>query len=301
MQEIYNEIIKHIEEERVLKNELMNKHTSFKIGGPADIFIKINTLEELKYILALAKNKKIPLTVIGNGTNLLVRDKGIRGMVIKLNLNNIKIQNEIIEVEAGALIIKLARMAYENSLTGLEFASGIPGTIGGAIKMNAGAYGGEFKDIVLETTYLDENLNLHTITNEQSEFSYRDSIFNKNDDYIIISTKLKLHKGNKEEIKNKMEENSSKRREKQPINLPNAGSIFKRKNELIPAQIIDKCGLKGYNIGDACVSDLHAGFIVNKGNATATDVLNLIEHIKVVIKEKYNLELDVEIKIIGEE
>ena len=301
MQEIYNEIIKHIEEERVLKNELMNKHTSFKIGGPADIFIKINTLEELKYILALAKNKKIPLTVIGNGTNLLVRDKGIRGMVIKLNLNNIKIQNEIIEVEAGALIIKLARMAYENSLTGLEFASGIPGTIGGAIKMNAGAYGGEFKDIVLETTYLDENLNLHTITNEQSEFSYRDSIFNKNDDYIIISTKLKLYKGNKEDIKNKMEENSSKRKEKQPINLPNAGSIFKRKNELIPAQIIDKCGLKGYNIGDACVSDLHAGFIVNKGNATATDVLNLIEHIKVVIKEKYNLELDVEIKIIGEE
>lgn len=301
MQKIYEKIIKNIEQSRVLKDELMSKHTSFKIGGPADIFIKINNIEELKYILKLVKDNNIDLTIIGNGTNLLVRDKGIRGITIKLNLDNIKVQDELIEAEAGVLITKIARIAYENSLSGLEFASGIPGTIGGAIKMNAGAYGGEFKDIVLETTYMDKELMLHTISNEAQQFSYRDSIFNKNNDYIIISTKLKLHKSNKKEIKNKMDENSLKRKEKQPINLPNAGSVFKRKNQFIPAQIIDKCGLKGYNIGGACISNLHAGFIVNQGNATATDVINLIEHIKAVVKKEYNEDLDVEIKIIGEE
>lgn len=301
MQEIYEKIIKNIEQSRVLKDELMSKHTSFKIGGPADIFIKINNIEELKYILKLVKDNNIDLTIIGNGTNLLVRDKGIRGITIKLNLDNIKVQDELIEAEAGVLITKIARIAYENSLSGLEFASGIPGTIGGATKMNAGAYGGEFKDIVLETTYMDKELILHTISNEAQQFSYRDSIFNKNEDYIIISTKLKLHKTNKEEIKNKMDENSLKRKEKQPINLPNAGSVFKRKNQFIPAQIIDKCGLKGYNIGGACISNLHAGFIVNEGNATATDVIILIEHIKAVVKKEYNEDLNVEIKIIGEE
>ena len=193
----------------------------------------------------------------------------------------------------------LAKTAYSNSLTGLEFASGIPGTVGGAVKMNAGAYGGEFKDIVVETTYLNSEQNLKKIQNKEHKFSYRYSIFDETND-IIISTKLKLKKGNKEFIKSKMEEFSLKRKEKQPINFPNAGSVFKRKNEYIPAEIIDKCGLKGYNIGDAYVSKLHAGFIINKGNATAQDVLNLIEHIKNVVKEKYYINLELEIKVIGE-
>ncbi len=299
MEEMYQEIIKKINENRVFKDEPMSKHTSLKIGGPADVFVKINNLEELKYVIDLAKKREIPLTVIGNGTNLLVKDKGIRGIMVKLDLNNIKIQDEEIEVESGVKLPILAKKAYENSLSGLEFASGIPGTVGGAVKMNAGAYGGEFKDIVIETTYLDKNLNIKTISNKEHKFSYRYSIFDETND-IIISTKIKLNKDKQENIKTKMEENSKKRREKQPIEFPNAGSIFKRKNEYIPAQIIDKSGLKGYNIGDAYVSEKHAGFIVNKGKATAEDMLELVEYIRKVVKNNYNIDLELEIKVIGE-
>lgn len=299
MEEIYNNLIKKIDKERVLLNEPMSKHTSFKIGGPADIYVKLQNLEELQYVLELAKNNNIPVTCIGNGTNALVKDNGIRGITIKLYFKDIKIMGEEIEVGSGVSLPILAKTAYENSLSGLEFASGIPGTIGGAIKMNAGAYGGEFKDIVIATTYLDENLELHTINNKEHEFSYRHSIFSETND-IIISTKIKLSKDDKQNIKNKMESNLEKRRKSQPINFPNAGSIFKRKNEYIPAEIIDKCGLKGYNIGDAFVSELHAGFIVNKGKATAEDVLKLIEYIKKVTYEKYNINLELEIKVIGE-
>lgn len=299
MEEIYNQLIKCLSKDRVLRNEPMCKHTSFKIGGPADIFVAVNTIEELKNTLNIAQTNKILVTCIGNGTNLLVKDKGIRGITIKLNFKNIKINGEEIEVGSGMQLPILAKTAYENSLSGLEFASGIPGTVGGAVKMNAGAYGGEFKDIVIETTYLDSEQNLKNIQNKEHKFSYRYSIFDETND-IIISTKLKLKKENQEIIKRKMEENSLKRKEKQPINFPNAGSVFKRKNEYIPAEIIDKCGLKGYNIGNAYVSKLHAGFIINKGNATAQDVLNLIEHIKNVVKEKYYINLELEIKVIGE-
>ena len=296
---MYKEIIQKIDVNRVFKDEPMSKHTSLKIGGPADLFVKVNNLEELKYVINLAKEHKTPIAVIGNGTNLLVKDKGIRGITVKLDFKDIKVNSEEIEVGAGMQVPVLAKLAYENSLSGLEFASGIPGTVGGAVKMNAGAYNGEFKDIVIETKYLDSNLNLKTITNSEHKFSYRYSIFDETND-IIISTKIKLNKDKQENIKNKMEENSLKRREKQPIDFPNAGSTFKRKNEYIPAQIIDKCGLKGYNIGDAYVSEKHAGFIVNKGKATAEDVLNLVEHIKKTVREKYNIDLELEIKMIGE-
>lgn len=299
MEEIYNEMIQYIDKERVLKNELMAKHTSMKIGGPADIFVRVNNLDELKKVIAQCKNHEVNLTVIGNGTNLLVKDKGIRGVTVKLELKNTKIDGEKIEAEAGVQLPILAKMAYENSLSGLEFASGIPGTVGGAVKMNAGAYGAEFKDVVIETTYLDKKLNLITISNQEHKFNYRHSIFDETDD-IIVSTKIKLNREKKENIKRKMEENSMKRKEKQPIDYPNAGSIFKRKKEYIPAEIIDKCGLKGYNINDAYISEKHAGFIVNKGNAKAEDVLNLIEYIKKTINNKYNINVELEIKIIGE-
>lgn len=299
MEEMYNEMIQYIDEERVLKNEQMSKHTSMKIGGPADIFVRANNLDELKNVIDVCKNHAVNLTVIGNGTNILVKDKGIRGVTVKLDFKNIKIDGEKIEAEAGVQLPILAKIAYENSLSGFEFASGIPGTVGGAVKMNAGAYGFEFKDVVIETTYLDKKLNLITISNQEHKFSYRHSIFDETGD-IIISTKLKLKKEKQENIKRKMEENTKKRREKQPVNYPNAGSIFKRKKEYIPAEIIDKCGLKGYNINDAYISEKHAGFIVNKGNAKAEDVLNLIEHIRQTVKGKYNINLELEIKIIGE-
>lgn len=270
-----------------------------KYGGPADIFVKVNDTEELKFLLNVAKEHKVQVTVIGNGSNVLVKDKGIRGIVVKLNFNEIiKEDNETLNVGSGILLSKLARVAGEEELTGIEFASGIPGSFGGAIYMNSGAYGNEIGDKIISSTYINENLEIKTITKKEQEFSYRKSIFQKKD-WIIISAKIKLEKGNKEEIKNKIEEYSKNRKEKQPLNMPSAGSVFKRGEEFITAQLIDKCGLKGYGIGDAEVSNLHAGFIVNKGNATATDVLKLIQYIQEKIKEKFNVDIEPEIRILG--
>ena len=299
MEEIYNELIKIIPQDRVLKNEPMSKHTTFKIGGPADLFITINNIEELKTVLQIAKDNNINVTCIGNGSNILVKDKGIRGITIKLNLKGIFISDNTIKVDAGVPLPLLAKKAYESGLSGLEFASGIPGTVGGAVYMNAGAHGNEFENIIIETTYIDEDLNIHTIQNKQHHFSHRYSIFSETND-IIISTTLKLNKDSKESIKKKMQDNMQLRQENQPIGEPSAGSVFKRKNNLIPAKIIDKMGLKGYNIGDAYISEKHAGFIVNKGSAKAEDILKMIEHIKKEAYEKYNIELQEEIKILGE-
>lgn len=299
-EKIYNELLKIISKERIYIKEPMSKHTSFKIGGPADFFIKVKSIEELKHILYIAKNEKVPIIIIGNGTNLLVKDRGIRGIVIQLKLDHIKFDNEFVEVGAGVLLSKISREAYEKSLSGLEFAIGIPGTVGGAITMNAGAYGNEFKSVVENTTYIDKELNIKTITKEQHKFGNRTSIFKESNEYIILGSKLKLTGNNKEEIKKKMDENTTKRMQTQPKDYPNAGSIFKRGAGFIPAQLIDKCGLKGYNIGDAYVSEKHAGFIVNKGNATAKDVMKLIEYIQKAVKEKYDVDIEKEIEIIGE-
>lgn len=299
MERVYDSLLKKIAKDNIYINEDMSKHTSIKIGGPADIFIKVKTIDELTYILGLANQEKKPITIIGNGTNLLVKDNGIRGIVLQLKFDDIKILGEEIEVGSGTKLGKLARIAANHSLIGLEFASGIPGTIGGAIAMNAGAYGSEFKDIVENTTYMDSNLEIHTISNEEHKFEYRKSLFKAND-YIILSTKLKLARGDKTAITNKINEYSSKRRISQPMEYPNAGSIFKRGNGFITSEIVDKCGLKGYNIGDAYVSEKHAGFIVNKGKATANDVLNLIDYIRRTVYEKYNFEIETEIKILGE-
>lgn len=269
-------------------------------GGPADIFVKVNDTEELKFILNVAKENNVQITVIGNGSNVLVKDKGIRGIVVKLNFNDIiKEENETLNVGSGVLLSKLARVALEEELTGIEFASGIPGSFGGAIYMNSGAYGNEIGDKIISTTYIDENLEIKTITKEEQEFSYRKSIFQKNN-WIILSGKIKLEKGNKEEIKSKIEEYSKSRKEKQPLNMPNAGSIFKRGEGFITAQLIDKCGLKGYKIGDAEVSTLHAGFIVNKGHATSEDILKLIQYIQEKVKEKFNVDIEPEIRILGD-
>ncbi len=299
MEEVYNKLLTKIPKENIKLNEDMSKHTSIKIGGPADIFIKIKNIEELKYVLRIAKEENIPVTVIGNGTNLLVRDKGIRGIVLQIRIEDVTVNATEIEVGAGTLLSKLSKTACENSLTGLEFASGIPGTVGGAITMNAGAYGGEFKDIVVSTTYIDNNLNIHTIANKEHNFEYRNSIF-KDNNFIILNSKLKLKEDIKENIEARMKQNSEKRKKSQPIEYPNAGSIFKRENGFITAEAIDKCGLKGYNIRDAYVSEKHAGFIVNKGEATAKDVIDLIEYIKKIIYEKYKIKIETEIKIIGE-
>lgn len=299
MQDIYNKLIAKIDSKRVLLNEPMSKHTTFKIGGPADVFVKVNDTEELKFLLNLAKKENVPVTVLGNGSNVLVKDKGIRGIVLKIDFKEILINDETLEIGAGVLLSKVSRVALENELTGLEFASGIPGTFGGALYMNAGAYGSQIGDKVISTTYIDENLKIKTIMQEENEFSYRKSIFQKNNG-IIIGGKIKLEKGNAKEIKQTMEEYSNSRREKQPLNMPNAGSTFKRGDGFITAKLIDECGLKGYKIGDAQISTLHAGFIVNTGKATANDVLNLIKYTQEKVKDKFGVNIEPEIRILGE-
>lgn len=271
-----------------------------KYGGPADIFVKVNDTEELKSILNIAKEQNVQVIVIGNGSNVLVKDKGIRGIVVKLDFNTIEIKEETLNVGAGVLLSKLARVALDAGLTGVEFASGIPGNFGGTVYMNAGAYGNQISDILIETTYIDENGQIKTIKKEDQEFSYRKSIFQKQN-WIILEGKVQLDKGNKEKIKSKMEEYSNNRREKQPLNMPSAGSVFKRGEGFITAKLIDECGLKGHSIGDAEISKLHAGFIVNKGNATAKDVLDLIKYIQEKIKEKFNVNIEPEIRIIGQD
>ncbi len=302
MDKIYNQMLEFLSKEQIYLNEPMSKHTSFKIGGPADMFVKSKNIDELKYIIKIAKENNIHITVIGNGSNLLVKDGGIRGIVIKPDFKEIEfLDDNKVKVGAGVLLSKISNEAYKRSLSGLEFASGIPGTIGGAIRMNAGAYGSEFKDIVIASEFLDENLNIHEINNKEHDFKYRNSRFCENKNDIIVSTILQLKKANKEEIKAKMNENSNSRREKQPINFPSGGSTFKRGEGYITAQLIDKCELKGYNVGDAYVSEKHAGFIINKGKATAKDVLELIDIVKKKVREEFNIDIELEIEVLGED
>lgn len=292
-----------LNKENLYYDEPMAKHTSFKIGGPADVFIKVDNIEELKEILDLSKKNQIPLTIIGNGSNLLVTDKGIRGITAKLNLKDIEIKNEnnkqIIKVEAGVPVGLLAQKLLKEEITGFEELSGIPGTIGGAVIMNAGAHGKELKDILKKVTAMDYNGNIHEFTNEECLFSYRNSRFQK-EKYIILQATLELEKGNSTEIKGKMDEYMQFRKEKQPIEYPNAGSTFKRGEDFVTAKLIDEAGLKGYKVGGAQVSEKHAGFIVNVDNATAKDVIELTDYIKEKIEEKFGKKINLEIQIIGE-
>ena len=295
---IYEQLLKVLPKEKIYINEPMSKHTSLRIGGPADFLVEVTNIKEIQEILKLGKAQQIHLTIIGNGTNILVSDNGIRGIVIKINLQEYEvILNEDygkIIVQAGMPLAKLSQIAEENSLTGLEFACGIPGTVGGSIRMNAGAYGGEMQNIVESTTYIDSDGVLKTINNTEHEFSYRNSIFSKIN-AIILNTQIVLKKGNILEIQSKMKQNMEQRKQKQAINYPNAGSTFKRGSDFITAQLIDQCGLKGYRIGDAMVSTVHAGFLVNTGNATCNQMLELIAHVKNEVKNKCNKDIELEV------
>ena len=301
--EILENLKNIIPEEKIKENELMKNHTTLKIGGPAEFFVKINLIEELKNILEFSRNYNIPITIIGNGSNLLVLDKKISGIVIKLELKEIKINDIAAEkkeviVDAGVPIGLLAQKLLKEEITGFEEISGIPGTIGGAIVMNAGAHGKEIKDLVTEVIAMDYEGNIHTFTNEQSEFAYRHSKY-LDEKYIILQVKLLLENGNKEEIKEKMDGYSQYRKERQPIEFPNAGSTFKRGEGFITAKLIDEAGLKGYSIGGAQISDKHSGFIINKGNATSQDVLDLVKVVTDKVYDKFGKKIELEIKIIG--
>lgn len=304
MESIENNLQEILKKSDILKNEPMSKHTSFKIGGNAEYFIKVNSIQNLKKILLLANKNNIPVTIVGNGTNLLVKDGGIKGFVLKLEFNEFKIRrnsNEIfITVEAGMSLSTLSTIALKEEISGLEFTSGIPGTIGGAIRMNAGAYGSEMKDIVVKTKVMTYDGKIKTLSLEEQKFSYRNSVFSNNE-FIILETTLKLQKGEKEEIENKIKEYSISRKSTQPLEFPNAGSTFKRNAEIVTAKLIDDCGLKGFNIGDAEISRKHAGFIINKGNATAEEVLELTKIVKDKVKEKFDVDIELEILVLGEE
>ena len=303
--EIYNYCTENLGIADVKVDEPMSKHTSFKIGGTADVFVKANSIDNLKAILNFSKQNGIEYTIIGNGSNLLVKDNGIRGIVIKLDFKDIKIEKindkqVKVTAEAGAMLGSLAQILAKENISGFEFASGIPGTIGGAVRMNEGAYGGEFKDIVAKTKCMDENGNIIVLNNEEQKFSYRHSIFSE-EKLIILETELLLNiEENSEEIRRKMAEYLESRKAKQPLNFPSAGSTFKRGADFITAKLIDECGLKGFSIGGAQVSEIHAGFVVNTGNATAEDVLNLVNYVKEKVFEKFGKEIELEIEVLGE-
>ena len=286
-----------ISKDKIYINVPMSKYTSFKIGGPAECLVKIQTIEELKEILKIAKQQNIPLTIIGNGSNLLVSDDGIKGLVLKIELDKFEINEENLKVGSGIKLAYIAQNALKQQLAGFEFASGIPGTIGGAIRMNAGAHGKEMKDVVTTVTYMDRNGEIHKIQNEDAKFEYRNSMFAQND-FIILEVAIRLEKGNAEEIQAKMTEYATYRKEKQPIEYPSAGSTFKRGNDFITAKLIDECGLKGHQIGGAQISEKHAGFIINKGNATADDVIKLMEYTKEQVYNKFGKVIEAEIEIV---
>jgi UDP-N-acetylmuramate dehydrogenase len=299
--EVYKELSSVIPEEQLLKDEPMKNHTSFRIGGPADLMVLPSEIEHIRHTLKVCQKWNVPFMVMGNGSNLLVRDKGIRGVVIKIanTFNSVWVEGCFIRAQSGALLSVLSKKALETELKGLEFASGIPGTLGGAIVMNAGAYGGEMKDVVDWVKVMDHQGNEFCLSNAELEFGYRTSLVQKKG-LIVLEAGLVLSPGNFEEIRAVMADLTRKRQEKQPLSLPSAGSVFKRPPGYFAGKLIEDAGLKGFRIGDAQVSEKHAGFIVNLGNATAKDVLALIELIQQRVMEKYGVELKPEIKVVGE-
>lgn len=281
-------------------DEPLKNHTTFKIGGNCIALIEPKEVSDIIEAVKICRENSIKFFVIGNGSNLLVPDEGYNGVIIKLKseFSKIKVEGEYLIVNSGAKLSEVYTVAYENSLTGFEFASGIPGTIGGAIYMNAGAYGGEMKDIVESVEVLDlDNFELRELKNEELEFSYRKSIIQRRN-YIVTTIKLKLQKGNKEEINAVYEDLRERRNSKQPLNFGSAGSTFKRPEGHFASKLIEDAGLKGYHINDAWVSEKHSGFVVNKGNASYKEVMELIEYVQNVVFEKFGVKLETEVRIL---
>ncbi|MTI69709.1 MAG: UDP-N-acetylmuramate dehydrogenase [Firmicutes bacterium] len=299
-EEIFNLFNSELKGE-VLIDEPMKEHTYFKIGGPADIMVLPNTVNDIAMAIKLCKDKLINYYIIGNGTNLLVRDKGIRGVVIKIgdNFNDVFVSDEKIIAKAGSKLSKIAKVALRNSLTGLEGVSGVPGSLGGAVAMNAGAYGTEMKDVIDKVKCIDLNGDILEFNNEQMHFGYRHSRVHE-DNLLVVEAEIKLKKGDYNNIKSYMDELTKKRNAKQPINLASAGSTFKRPKGDYAGRLIEVSGLKGARYGDAQVSDKHCGFVVNLGNANCEDVVNLIRFVQKTVRDKHNVLLEPEVKIIGE-
>lgn len=301
-QYIYEKLLNIIDKEDIKVDEPMKKHISFRVGGPADILVKPRTEEELKNVIALVKEENVPYLVIGNGSNLLVKDGGIRGVVIEIsdNYNAFEIKGNTLEAQAGALLSVLGKSLLRSELKGFEFAAGIPGTLGGALAMNAGAYGGEMKDIVKTVRLMDTKGEIFELTNEQMEFGYRKSILSR-EEYIVLSATIELENGSFDEIKAVMADFTQRRVTKQPLSLPSAGSTFKRPEGNFAGKLIEDSGLRGLTLRGAQVSEKHCGFVVNLGNANAKDLLDLMYVVKSTVFAKYGVMLEEEVKILGED
>ena len=297
-----NEWIRKLGEQvEILVAEPMKNHTTFRIGGPADALALPKTPEEVAEVVRFCHEHAQPYYVLDNGSNLLVSDEGYRGLVLQLyrNFNDIQVNGETITVQSGAMLAAVARTAYQTGLTGLEFASGIPGTIGGAVVMNAGAYGGEMKNVLKEVTVLTKEGEVLVIPAKALELGYRTSVIPKNG-WIVLGAVLQLKKGDQEQILARMEELKEQRITKQPLDLPSAGSTFKRPEGYFAGKLIMDAGLRGFTVGGAQVSEKHCGFVVNRGNATAADVWKLICEVKRRVKEMTGVELEPEVKLLGD-
>ena len=280
-------------------NTPMKNYVTMKVGGNADSLVKVNSSDSIKQLVSLAKSEDVPYFVVGNGSNIIVNDNGIKGVVILIHNDfaSVTCDDEYIECDAGLPLSKLCKVALDNSLTGLEFAWGIPGSVGGAVYMNAGAYGGEICQVICECEYLDSDLEIKTVKVEDMDLSYRHSMFTDTDK-IILKAKFKLSKGNKEEIEALMNKNMTARKTKQPLEYPSSGSTFKRPEGSYASKLIEECGLKGLTVGGAQVSEKHSGFVINIGDATCEDLVNLIALIRQIVYDKTGFILEEEVKFL---
>ncbi len=296
--ELFEEFYKS---ENVIIDAEMKNYVHFRVGGPADILLIPESKDQVIKTIENCREKNIPFYVVGNGSNLLVKDGGLKGVVIKLNeVKNIKIVGDIVEAECGAMLKDVSNTALKSSLTGFEFACGIPGTVGGAVFMNAGAYNGEIAHVIESAEVIDDKGNIITLSKDDLELGYRSSIVMKKN-YIVLSARFKLQNGDEEQIKNAVNDLTNKRESKQPLEYPSAGSTFKRPEGYFAGKLIQDAGLKGYSIGGAAVSEKHSGFVINKNGATAKDILDLISYIQDEVKRQFNVELHPEVRIIGED
>ena len=300
-QMFYEKLIRIIPEKRVLRDEVMKKHTTFRVGGPADFFVMPGSREELRDITVLCKSEGMPYYIMGNGSNLLVSDRGYRGVIIQIyrEMSMITVDENQITAGAGALLSKIAGSALEAGLTGFEFAAGIPGTLGGACMMNAGAYGGEMKDVLKEVTVLTPEGEFTVIPAGELDMGYRTSVIEKKG-YVVLETVIALEKGEHESIRKRMEELREKRVSKQPLEYPSAGSTFKRPEGYFAGKLIEDAGLRGYRTGGAQVSEKHCGFVINTGNAEAKDIMELMKQVSERVMEKSGVLLEPEVRRLGD-
>lgn len=300
-QEFETKLFHTIDKEKIYVNEKMEKHTTFRIGGPADYFVMPSDVTDVKAVIELCEQEKVPYYVVGNGSNLLVGDKGFRGVIIQIagNMNQMQADGEVITAQAGCSLAQIAGKALDEELAGFEFAAGIPGTLGGAVRMNAGAYGGEIKDVLESAVVLTREGKVMELSVNEMEFGYRTSIIERTG-WTILGGKIRLHKGKREEIKAVMDDLREKRVSKQPLEYPSAGSTFKRPKGYFAGKLIQDAGLRGFRVGGACVSEKHSGFVINIDHATADDVVSLMEQVDEKVRAQFGVGLEPEVRRIGE-